>query len=249
MAGTYETKSYIGVGKVFVRAYGTTGMRRHVGNVSRLDLTHALDTQRQRDYTQSGGGTEIRIDRLESVEAAMTWLTFSKENWAIATQGTATAVVSGTVGTPGETVKLHKGGLAVLTHPPTAITSVTDNSGTTTYDVGDDYEMTAGGLFIPSSSGITDAADHKVIYTYGAYTRIEGAMGTSQELEVFFEGLNEADSDKPMLVDLWRMSMPAAETISLIGAELGEMSFASELLKDSNKGSGVSSFYRARMVT
>ena len=239
-------KSYIGVGKVHARAFGTTGKWRHVGNVSELAIKHNLDVQKQRDFTRAGGGTLIKVERIESIDCSMTWLTFTPENWALATAGTATTVAAGTV--TDEVVKGYVGALVPLAFSPATITSVTNAAGAVTYDAGDDYVMTEGGISIPDGSSIVEAADLKVSYTYLEHTRIEGAMGTASELELLFEGLNEADSDKPVLVNLWRTSVPSVEEIALIGTTLGEMKFAGELLKDSTKGVGTSAFYRARMT-
>lgn len=240
-------KSYIGVGRVHARPFGSTGKFRHVGNVEALNLKQTLDTQKQRDYTRTGGGTAVRVDRIESVEAAMTWLTFSAENWALACAGEAHEVAAGSV-TVAEVVKGYKGATVRLAHPPSNIDLVTNVGGTTTYVAGTDYVMSAGGLEFPDTSTITEAADLKVTYDYAAYTRIEGAVSSGVELELWFEGLNEADADAPVLVDLWRVSMPAAEEVALIGTELGQMQFASELLKDGSKGTGASAFYRVRLV-
>lgn len=247
---TEIVKSYIGVGKVWARPFGTTGKLRHVGNVSVLNLKHKLNVQTQRDYTRTGGGTLVRVERLDAVECAMTWLTFSAENWAVAVAGVASAVAGGNA--VAEVVKGYKDALVPLAFPPSVITTVTDSAALITYNpvvggVGD-YELSPGGLYLPATSTIVDAADLKVTYAYAAHTRLEGAMGTGSELQLFYEGLNEADSDKPVLVDLWRASVPSAEEVALIGTQLGEMKFAGELLKDGTKGSGVSAFYRARMT-
>lgn len=244
---TEIVKSYIGVGKVHARAAGTTGKFRHVGNVSVLNMKHTLDTQKQRDFTRAGGGTAVRVDRIQSIEAAMTWLTFSKENWVLATAGTA-ADVAADPAIADEVVKGYVGATVPLAYPPAAITSVKDSAGAVTYDAGDDYEMTSGGLYFPDGSTIVEAANLKVTYSGLAHARLEGAMSSGTVLELWYEGLNEADSDKPVLVNMWRVSVPSAEEIALIGTTLGELKFASELLKDASKGVGVSAFYRALMV-
>jgi len=236
-------KSYIGVGKVLARVFGTTGKFRHVGNVSGLPLKHTVDVQRQPDFTRSGGGTAVRVERIQQIECAMTWLTFSPENWAIAMAGVASTVALDTIAD--EVIKGYKGATVPLAHPPSVITTVTDSAGITTYTEGTDYEMSGAGLYFPDASTIVEAADLKVDYDHGAYTRLEAAMGTATELELMFEGLNEADSDKAVIVNLWRVSVPSAEEIQLIGTTLGEMKFAAELLKDASKGTGVSAYYRA----
>jgi len=239
-------RSYWGVGKVHVRAAGTTGAWRHVGNCSLLTLQHELDIKRQPDYTRLGGGTAFRAERIQQVNAQMTWLSFSPENMALATAGSQTAVTAGTA--TAEVVKGHKGALVRLAFPPLAITTVTDSAATTTYVAGTDYEKSPGGLSIPDASTIVNAADLKVTYTYAAHTRIEGAMAPSSLLECVFEGLNEADSGKQVIVDLWKASFPAAEQIALIGDDPGDLTFAAELLKDASKGNTVSAFYRVQML-
>jgi hypothetical protein len=243
------TKSYVGVGRVWVRPYGTTGARRHVGNVSALTLRHNMEIQRQQDFTRPGGGTAIRRERVETIEAAMTWLNFNPQNWQIAMAATLHEVVSGTA--TAEVVTVHPGSMTPLLHIPTAITTVTENTDTTpdVYVAGTDYVMTAAGLYVPSTGSVLTVGQQvRVTYTHAAQTRLEGSMGTATVLEALFEGLNDADTQKPMIVDLWRMSVPPAEEINLIGLELGEMAVSAELLADATKGSSVSAFYRARMV-
>lgn len=239
-------KSYLGVGKVLARVYGTTGRMRHVGNVSQLDITHKLDTKKQKDYTRPGGGTLMRVDRLDSIDMAMKWLSFNPANWALAMAGATTDVTTGAVAS--EAVKGYLDTTVRLAFPPSAITTVKTADLVTTYTAGTDYEMSPAGLYIPPASSIVDGADLSVAYTKAAHSRVEAVMNTGTELELLFEGLNEAESDKAVVIDMWRVLVPAAETLSLIGDSLGDMSFKPELLKDSTKGSGVSAFYRALLV-
>jgi hypothetical protein len=240
------TKGYIGVGRVWVRAYGSTGARRHVGNVSSLTLRHNIEAQRMPEYTRPGGGTAVKLERIDTVESSMTWLNFSPENWAIATAGTVTdvALSASTV----ENVTGHKGSVTTLAKLPSTITTVTSDPAGTTFQTPRDYEKSAAGIYIPTTSTITDGQALIVTYANIAQKRVEGSMGTSTVLEVLFEGLNDADTQKPVVVDIWRMSVPPAAELSLIGLEFGEMAIAAELLADTSKGSSVSAFYRARMI-
>lgn len=238
-------KSYIGIGKVQARIFGSTGAFRHVGNVGKADLGHKLDVKEQPDYTRSGGGTLIRYERIQSIDLAMTWLTFTPANWALALAGLLVTVEEADI--LDEVVKGYKGGTVRLAHPPASVAAVTNSAGTTTYAPGIDYELSGAGLAFPSESTIVEAADLKVDYHHDEYSRIEGGMKTSTLLEIFIEGLNEVDSDKAVLIDLWKVSMPSAAVISLIGTDLGKFDFAASLLKDTTKGTGVSAYYRARL--
>lgn len=239
-------KSYIGVGKVLARAYGSTGRYRHVGNVSELLVKHNLDVKKQRDYTRPGGGTAAKIERIESVECSINMLSWSKENWALAVAGTVADVAGATI--TDEEITGYLETTVPLAFPPATITTVTNVGGTITYVAGTDYERTASGLYFPEGSTIVDAAGLEVTYTSAAHSRIEAAMQTSSELELLFEGLNEAESNAGAVVNLWRVSVPSAEQLSLIGEDFGEFKFTAESLADATKGSGVSAFYRARVV-
>ena len=117
-----------------------------------------------------------------------------------------------------------------------------------TYAAGTGYEMSTGGLYIPDTSPIVDAANLLVTYAYPAYNRVEAATGTSSVMEAVFEGLNEAEGNLASVVDVWRLSMPAANELSLIGDDMGELTFAAEVLKDSTKGVGVSAYFRVQQV-
>jgi hypothetical protein len=239
-------RSYLGVGKVHARAYGTVLGFRHVGNVGQCDLKHQLDIKKQPDFTRPGGGTAAQVERIQEIRMAMQWLSFSPKNLALACSGALSSVVGATVSE--EVVKGYKGMTMPLAHPPLAITTVTNVGGSITYAAATDYEKSAAGLFFPDASTIVEAADLEVTYTHDDYSNIEALMQTGVELELLIEGLNEADSNKPAIVQTWRARFSPAETVALIGQDFGSLAFAPELLKDPTKGSGVSAYYRARTV-
>lgn len=307
-------QAYIGLGKLHVRPYGSTGAFRFVGNCDLLNLTQTLDTQRQRDYTRAGGGTLKKVSRLTSMDAAIRMLSFNSANMALALAGDSTTVTAATASA--EAAKGYKDATTRLAHPPLAITTVAGPaasftgsiSGTTltvtavasgtvaigqtisgggtsggtlvtglgtgtggagtytvnnsqvvasttltgtgpTYVAGTDYEMSPGGLYIPATSTMLDGAGLAVTYTYPEYSRVEAGTKTATIMEAFFEGLNEAESNAAMLIDIWRLSLPPADQLALIGDQMGELNFQCEILKDGTKGVGVSAYFRARKVS
>lgn len=243
-----QTKSYSGVGRVWVRPYGTTTARRHVGNVRVLDLEHDINIERQPDYQRPGGGTAIRKERINQINANMEWLHFEPANWQLAMAGSLTEVATGPV--TDEVVTLHKGSVCELAHLPSAITTVISTAATpVTLAAGTDYEMSAAGLYIPTTSAAIDASEYEVTYTRATQSVLQGATGTATVLDMLFEGLNDSDANKPVVLNLWRLSMPPANVVRLINLELGVMEFAAELLSDPTKGAGQSAYYRARMVS
>jgi hypothetical protein len=234
-------KSYIGVGKVLARAYGSTGRFRFVGNCSRATLAHQLDTKKQRDYTRAGGGTLARIDRIDSVDASFELLSFNPENWALAVAGTATTVATGAVAA--ENIVGFKDTTMPLQYPPSAVASVGS------LVQGTDWEMSPSGIYFPPGSAAVDGTTYAVAYTRATHTRIEAVQNAGSELELVVEGLNEADSNKAAIINIWRWLAPAADELSLIGDDFGSLPFSGEALKDATKGAGLSQFYRALIVT
>ena len=148
---------------------------------------------------------------------------------------TITALGTGTGGTGTYTVS------ASQTVASTAITATGP-----TYTAVTDYEMSPGGLAIPSASAIVDGGNLLVTYSKAAHDRIEAAVNTATTLELVVEGLNEVDGGAPVVTDMWRVSFPPASELALLGDKLGELKFTCELLSDSTKGSGVSAFFRTQ---
>lgn len=245
MTTTTTDQSYVGVGKVWARLYGSTNPMRHVGNVSKLDIQQKLKTISQKDYTRAGGGTRMKLERLDSVDLAMTWLEFMTENFTLAVGGTSSSQASATVAS--EPVTFTKSSLVRLANPVASVTSVKKD--TTTYVEGVDYEVSSGGIFILATGTIATGDVGEVTYEHAAYDEIESATQLSTELELFFEGLNEAESNLPVLVDVWRVHVSPADTISLLsGDNPGDLQFAAEALKDENRPAGKSQFFRTQRV-
>lgn len=87
--------SYIGKGRVLIKAVGASGDGTFVGDVSSLQLRITEDVKTLEDFTQVGGGAYNEVRRISAVELAATLHDFSPDNLAIALYGT-TATASGT---------------------------------------------------------------------------------------------------------------------------------------------------------
>ncbi len=57
--------SYIGVGKVYLREYGSAEAMRAVGNVTDLNFNVTEDSKELKDFTNTGGGTHNEARRVE----------------------------------------------------------------------------------------------------------------------------------------------------------------------------------------
>jgi hypothetical protein len=94
-----------------------------------------------------------------------------------------------------------------------------------------------------------DADALTVSYTHPEHVNIEALTSSAPELELTFGGLNEADSGKPVIVDIWRLGAGIAKTLALIQSDFGKLPVEGEVLVDPTKvGVGISRFYRAQLV-
>ena len=65
---------------------------------------------------------------------------------------------------------------------------------------------------------------------------------------IFQRPVNEADSGKPVIVDIWRCSQGVTKSLSLINKGFGVLDVEGTLLQDPTKtGTGISKYYRTRV--
>ncbi|WP_423458033.1 hypothetical protein [Ottowia sp. VDI28] len=119
------------------------------------------------------------------------------------------------------------------------------------------YEVRAAGVFIlenapdfPDADDEANGASVTLDYEYDSYAVIEALVTKAQELELTFEGLNEADDGKPSIVDVWRASQGVAASIPLLGdGKFVNFPVTGAILEDDTKtGEGISKYYRVSKV-
>jgi hypothetical protein len=247
-----QTYAYLGSGKIKMREVGAAAPLIAIGNASALTFGAQLDTKELKNFTQPGGGTYAKADRVSSVSVNLTVHDINGENLARATGGAVTVTAAGNVAA--EPVVAFKGGTVPLARAPSAITSVTPAGGGTAYTAGEDYIITPGGIEIPADSGIPDAVDAdtpNIAVTY-ANTRqqvVEAMVNSGREYELLFEGLNEAESDAPVVVHAFRVKFSPAQAINWIGDDFAALELAGTSLPDVNKvGNGISRYWKATIV-
>ena len=235
---------YLGSGKIYARVAGAAAGLIELGNASKLELAVKDTKVKLGDFTKPGGGTYASVSRIDSVTLQMTLNDLNKTNVARAVFGTESAVAGAPV--TDEAVIAYVGALVPLAHPnPTAVV-VTNSDASTTYDVNVDYEVRPGGIFILNGT-ITDAEALKVDYTFASYHKVEAMTEGSITLALHFEGLNEANSNKPVIVDIYRVQLSPTKALSLLGDKFADLQIEAEVLKDPTKtGSGISQYFRGK---
>lgn len=239
-------KPYLGSGQIYARVAGAAVALLAIGNASMFEPAVKEDKQTIKDYTKPGGGTYASVSRIDTVTVKMKLHDLNKTNVARAVFGSESAITGAAV--IDEAVVAYKGGLCALAHVnPTAVV-VTNSAATTTYVAGVDYEVKGGGILILDAGAITDLQALKVDYSFATYNKVEGMTTGAVILELHFEGLNEADSGKPVVADFYRVQLSPTKALSLLSDKFSDLEVEGEVLKDPTKtGIGISQYFKIKM--
>ena len=238
------------VGQVYARPYGSAMLPVPIGNVLELKIEHDEDVQTQEDMSVLGGGTHSEVRRVKLVKLSMKLADLNVVNLARSVLGTVAEIAGGSVVDEPHSCML--GGLIRLTHiQPSAITLKKGATvGAATVIDPANYEVRPEGIFIKTDApGVTNTDKLWVSYTYGVYAAIEALTTKTVELELTFGGLNEADSGKPTVVDIYRVSQGVTKSLELIGKGFGSLDVSGNVLQDPTKtGAGVSRYYKTSVA-
>ena len=161
---------------------------------------------------------------------------FTKENLALGLYGTAAQTAGASVTDEALPGGLKAGDLVRLAHPGVSAVSV-KNKANTALVAGTDYEVHSanhGSLKILKDIALT-AQPLKASYTHRAYANVTMFDAASTDNWVRFEGLNTADSNSPVLIELYRVSFDPLANLGAISDELLQMELKGSALYDSAK--------------
>ena len=232
--------SFIGKGKVYGRVKGDASKLYPFGNVSDLTAAVEEDEKSLQNFQSAGGGKLNSIRRIQAVTINMTMTDFNAANIALALFGDVAAIAGGSV--TDESVIGYKDSLVRLANIAPTNVVVDNDPATTPYTEISDYEVTNAGIYIPLTSSIVDSAALLIDYDFGDQNVVQALMNSASELELVFDGLNEAQSGKAVVVDMHRVKFGATGGLPMIGDDFGNLPLSGELLADTSKGSNLSQY-------
>lgn len=215
-----------------------------VGNVSDLKLSVSTSVVEHKE-TQSGQrGIDLRLTTEVKANLTMTLENFNAENLAVALRGSSTTVVGASV--TGEASKFAKGKVAPLEHigvsavvvKKAAATLIAFVAGTATAVDGEwDYKLNAGAGSImfaatPKTAALIDGDALTVDYTFAAQKTVDALTTAASEKYVRFEGLNTADGNKAVVVEVFRYLTDPLKELSLISNAVQQFSLEGTILLD-----------------
>lgn len=112
-----------------------------------------------------------------------------------------------------------------------------------------DYELRPEGIMILEDGGIPDGCPVLIDYTYGAYDVVQALTSGSPTMELSFGGINEANSNSPVVLDIFRLKVSAASNLSMIGDDFAALELSGKVLLDATKtGTGISRYFKVSMA-
>ena len=240
--------SYIGKGTIYVGTQDGTDALVSIGNCSNLALSFEENSVELRDFTSAGGGLANSIRTISSVSAAMTLHDLTSANLAKVLRADTSAVTAGAVSDESHTG--YHGGLIKLNKlPDTSTIVVTSDPAGTTYVENTDYTVTRAGVIILSTGSIGDGDPLLISYTSKAGNLVQALTQSGLEFRMVFDGLNEAQSGKPVTIEVFRLKFGPAQNIGFIGEEFAGLELTADILQDASKsGAGISQYFTVELA-
>lgn len=244
------SRSFMGKGTIYRRKRGVAGAPLlPMGNCSKLVFNVEQERVDELDYENPGGGKRKTIYRITGVTAAITTKNHDAAIVALGLRGNVVeeTVVTAITGEAHNDVVL--GSLIVFDRFPDLTKPIAVKKGAATIDAGG-YEHRRVGIFLLSSAaGLTDGDDITVDYTPLASETVEALTVSGDEYYMLFDGLNEADSGKPVAVEAFRLNFSPMKNLNLVSNDLGDVELEAEVLgDDSITAVDESKYFRFRVV-
>lgn len=237
--------SYIGFGRVFAKEVGGS-KNWEIGNASALNLAATADERALKNF-KTGSGNINSSTRVDTVTMSMTMHDVEKDNLEMMLYGTQSTVAAGTV--TGESIVGKVGGLSRTAQINISSVVVTSDPAGTTYVEGSDYEVTSAGIKVLAGGNISDDDALLIDYSYTEAQVVQGLTNSAKQYELTFVGLNDAQSGKATVVDLFLVKPSIFSDLALIGEDYAAPTVNGELTEDASKvGAGISKYFKYAYV-
>lgn len=228
-----------------------------VGNVSALTLGVETTVFEHKESCSGTRGVDKQITQEIKVSVSMTLESLNKENLSLSMYGESSLVAAASVTDEAGVAKLGKWIPMDFINISTFV--MTNTGAVITYVLGENYDvdLAGGQIYLyttaeqTAASAVATIVEDQVLefdYGYTDQDNIEAITSSSApERWLRFVGLNTADSDKPITVDIYKMSIQPLAELALINEELAEMVVEGAALIDPLRTAG-SKYYTVKKV-
>lgn len=229
---TTNTNYFSGQGIVLVARHETNGKLGKwldLGNVPKLAIETNVSTKEHKESRTGQRLTDKKIITEKKVNVKFTIEELTKANLAMAFQGVIEKITTNSVVDEESRDDMEEGDFWVLNHVDVSSLTIKDNTSqplveNTDYKVNLKYGrielLKKGSLQMPL----------KASYTYANSEKIRFMQDSVGEYALRFEGLNTAEGDRPVLVEVKKISLDPAKTFDLINDDFTSIDIEGEAL-------------------
>lgn len=233
---------FSGQGKVFIADVlnGVPGAFRFLGDAPAFDLGFETQVLETKESTTGQRQTVSRLLQEKTATLALTLHEHTRQNMALAFFGDDAvlpgASVTNEIFTAGVTIA--DGDFARLANAFVSSVVIKDSNGTpATLAEGVDYRVESanhGTIEFLANVG-TYTQPFTADYDYASQQNVRMLTQALTEKWIRLDGLNTANADNPVLVELYRVSFDPAELLNMISDELSTLVLNGSALYDSTK--------------
>jgi len=240
-----SARGFLGAGDLYARVYNpVTGQFDQWAGPFEATKFEIKPNSDLKEMVSRGRSTYGQV--IESVplpkpsDLSVTFAEVNKDSIAMALFGTASVLNQGSGSVTDEVVTATLGKWVQLAHENIATSGfvVTNSAATTTYVLGEDYEVNYRlGLIRTIAGGdIADAASLKVDYTYNAISGTSIAGGTQTQVRAQFklDGVNFADQ-LPVVVNAWEAVLTPDSAFDFLQNDFAEIALKGRLKTPAGK--------------
>ncbi|NCP64098.1 MAG: hypothetical protein GW836_05510 [Paraglaciecola sp.] len=232
---------FSGQGRVYIGARDSNGNPlglNFVGNVPELKVSLSVETLEHQESTSGQRLTDLQLIKTKKGEFSCTLEELIAINLGLALYGTTTDQVSGTVTNETLATPMATGSLYLLAKQNVSSVVIKDSSPTPKTLPASQYQLNAkhGSLLVNDiTTGGPYVEPFKADYAYGAAQSTAMFTQPLPERWIRFEGLNTADSNREVVIDLYRVAINPAKELSVITDELLKFELSGQVLADTLK--------------
>lgn len=215
-----------------------------VGNVSDLTISVKTSVTEHKESQSGARGIDLRLTTEVASTCSMKLDSFNAANLATGLRGVVTAVPGATVTgealdfSPGKIQSLLRVGVSSLVVKKASTPLIKYVAGTATAVDGEwDYKenLVAGSIMFattPKTALLVLGDDLTADYTFATQKVVGALTEAASEVYLRFEGLNTADGNKPVVVEVFRFLTDPLKTLSLISDKIQEYDLEGTILLD-----------------
>lgn len=232
---------FSGQGRVYIGARDSAGNPAgltFVGNVPELKVSLSVETLEHQEAQSGQRLTDLQLIKTKKGEFACTLEELSSGNLALALYGHSTTVAAGTVTGEALPNPVTAGHLYPLAHQNVSAVQIQDSDSPPKPLPAAQYQVHAkhgSVLILDATTGGPYVEPFTVDYAYGAAQSTAMFTRPLPERWIRFEGLNTADANREVVIDLYRVAINPAKELSIITDELLKFELSGQVLADLSK--------------